>query len=77
MAFKVVYTVKVKEKHNPPVFNEKLGDTPGVVAIHTDTYSDETLKKISKRRIAFRICDQMTELLEEYFEVVVHTEEVE
>ena len=63
----VKFTVKIKEKFNPPTFNEKEG--VGVVATHVFNIEENLIKKLTPDFLQKEIERVSNQLLNEYFEV--------
>jgi hypothetical protein len=64
---KIRYTIKIKDKHNPPDF--KFGK--GVVATQVCSYKDiKTEKDLKNISFQIHVLEWSKKLLEEYFEVV-------
>lgn len=67
----IEFTINVKEKHNPPVFNKELGK--GVVAKVTIDFKGATEKNYEHPRFLQAVYDEARELLDDYFEVTFDT----
>ena len=63
----IEYTVKIKDKHNPPVFDEELGK--GVVAKVTIDFKDANEDDYKHLRFIRAVYERGEELMDDYFEV--------
>ena len=65
----IEYTIRIREKHNPPEFKEGLGK--GVVAIQSFEYKKiKTEKDLNEPSVQRHIFEFSKELLEDWFEVI-------
>lgn len=64
----IKFTIKIKNKHNPPVFDKRLGK--GVVATVTINYPKNTEKDLKDNPMfALSVVEKAQEYLNDYFEV--------
>lgn len=63
----IEYVVKIKEKHNPPVFDKQLGK--GVVAKIVIDYKDVDVNQPMFQK---HLYEKANDFLNEYFEVILN-----
>lgn len=68
---KFIFTVKVKDKHNPPIFNEKLDR--GILAIYIIEIKSINEDDLQNPMIISKLLDQARELSEDWIEVNYET----
>jgi len=63
----IKYTIKIKNKHNPPVFDKKLGK--GVVATVNVEFKGAKDENLKSPLFIRQLYEQSQEFLNDYFEV--------
>jgi hypothetical protein len=63
----IEYTIKIKDKHNPPTFDEKLGQ--GVVSKVVVTFKGATEENLKSPLFQRQVFEQAEEFLKDWFEV--------
>jgi hypothetical protein len=64
----IKYTIRIKEKHNPPTFKEELGK--GVVATQIADFKVANEKDLGEPNLQRQIFELAEKLKNEWFEVV-------
>lgn len=65
----IKYTIRIKDKHNPPAFNEEMGK--GVLATQIADFKGAVEEDLKNLQLQRQIHELAEELLKDWIEVVI------